>query len=101
MKKEIKSIQVLGSDCPNCRELYNRVVVATNELGIKTEVEHINDIKRIIEIGVMSAPVLMINDEVVLTGKLPSVSDLKDLFEAQLSSSDHHNCEGCSGNCHC
>lgn len=100
-KSRIKSIEVLGSNCPNCHELYNRAKEAVSELEMEVDVSHKNDVKRIIEIGLNSAPILLIDGQVVLEGKLVSVEDLKDIFlsfEEDENESSCHNCANCS--CH-
>jgi len=42
-------IQVLGSGCPACRNLFELTKKAVEELNLKAEVEYISDIQKIIE----------------------------------------------------
>lgn len=66
--KPIMKIQVLGSGCPTCKNLYELTQTAIAQLGIKAEVEHITDISKIIEMGLMQSPVLVIDGKVVMLG---------------------------------
>lgn len=80
------NIQVLGSGCPSCKKLYELTKKAVKELEIETEVEYITDITKIVELGVMTSPVLAINGKPVLKGSIPDVDELKSIL------SDKGNC---------
>jgi len=73
-------IQVLGSGCPKCKTLTERVEEAVGALGLDCEVEKVTDINEIISFGVMMTPGLVIDGEVKSVGKLLSVEDIKDLL---------------------
>jgi len=74
-------IQVLGSGCPTCKKLFELTKQAVNELELKTEVEYITDIQKIIEMGVMSSPVLAINGKPAITGFLPNMEKIKETIK--------------------
>lgn len=61
-------IQVLGSGCPTCKNLYELTKTAVKELGIQIEVEYSTDISKIIEMGVMQSPVLAIDGKAAMVG---------------------------------
>jgi small redox-active disulfide protein 2 len=61
-------IQVLGSGCPTCKNLFELTKTAVAELGIDTEVEYSTDISKIIEMGVMQSPVLAIDGKPAMIG---------------------------------
>lgn len=61
-------IQVLGSGCPTCKNLFELTKTAVAELGIDTEVEYSTDISKIIEMGVMQSPVLAVDGQPVMVG---------------------------------
>jgi small redox-active disulfide protein 2 len=81
---EIKSIQVLGSGCPTCKKLFELTKLAVSELNLGVDVEYINDIQKIMDLGVMSSPVIAVNGKAVLAGQLPSVEKIKELLRAVL-----------------
>ncbi len=73
-------IQVLGSGCPKCKTLTERVESAVAELGLDCEIEKVTDINEIVKLGVMMTPGLVIDGDVKSTGKLLSVEDIKALL---------------------
>lgn len=77
-------IQVLGSGCPTCKKLYELTQEAVKQLKLEEKVEYITDVSKIVEMGVMSSPVLVINGKPVMVGFLPDIEKVKDLLkEAQ------------------
>ncbi len=76
----MKSIEVLGPGCSNCKVLYERTRQAVQELGLECEVEKITDLNVIVGYRVMSTPALVVDGQVKLSGKVPSVEQLKALL---------------------
>ena len=74
------NIKVLGTGCPTCKQLHEAVVKAVAELGLKIEVEYINDIQKMLDLGVMSSPVLVVNDVPVAVGQVPSYEKIKQFI---------------------
>ena len=52
-------IQILGSGCKKCKKLFELTKQAAKEMDLEAEVEYITDVSKIIEMGVMSSPVLL------------------------------------------
>jgi len=77
-------IQVLGSGCPTCKKLFELTKKAVAELKLKTEVEYITDIQKIIEMGVMSSPVLAVNGKPILAGFVPDIEKIKKIIKDSL-----------------
>ena len=69
-------IKVLGSGCANCVNLEKLCREVISENGINAEIEKVTDYKDIMSYGIMSTPGLVINDKVVLSGKIPTKSTL-------------------------
>jgi len=77
-------IQVLGSGCPTCKNLYELTKKAVEELGIEEEVEYLTGeegIQKIIEMGVMQSPVLAIDDKPVMVGFTQDLEEIKKLIK--------------------
>jgi len=74
------NIKVLGTGCPTCKQLHEAVVKAVAELGLKVEVEYINDIQAMLDLGVMSSPVLVIDDVPVSVGQVPNLEQIKQFI---------------------
>jgi len=81
MENKTMKIQVLGSGCPTCKKLFELTKQAVEELGLKIEVEYITDIQKIVEMGVMSSPVLAINGKPILTGFVPNIEKIKEAIK--------------------
>ena len=72
----MRSIEVLGSGCPNCRRLEANAREAVKMAGVDAEVSHVTDPGEIVGHGVMSTPGLVIDGKVVSTGRIPSAGDI-------------------------
>ena len=81
MENKTMQIQVLGSGCPTCKKLFELTKQAIEELDLKIEVEYITDIQKIIEMGVMSSPVLAINGKPAISGFLPDIEKIKETIK--------------------
>ena len=58
-------IEIIGSGCPTCHKLHEMVVKLKNDGKIKAEIEYSNDINKLIELGVMSSPALIIDGKII------------------------------------
>jgi small redox-active disulfide protein 2 len=70
-------IKILGTGCSKCKKLEENVKEAVSELGIEATVEKVLDIKDIMAYGVMSTPALVVDEQVKVMGRVPSVEDIK------------------------
>jgi small redox-active disulfide protein 2 len=73
-------LQVLGSGCAKCATLALHADVAAKSLGLEYELEKVTDLNAIIDAGVMSTPALAIDGEVVSTGRVLSVEEIKRML---------------------
>lgn len=73
-------IKILGTGCVNCQNLETVTRKALTDLGIAAEIGKVSDPGDIVSWGVMSTPALVIDDEVVLSGRVPAVEELKALL---------------------
>ena len=76
----MKKIQILGTGCPKCKKLAENAETAARELGIEYDIVKVTDINDIMGFGVMMTPALAVDGEVKVTGKVPSVEEVKELF---------------------
>ena len=75
------NIKVLGTGCSNCKTLEKTVYNALAEMNFSANVEKVEDIQKIMGYGIMRTPGLVIDEKVVLSGKVPSVKDVIELIE--------------------
>lgn len=73
-------IKVLGTGCPKCKSLEKATIEAVNELGLQATVTKEEDIMKIMGYGVMRTPGLVIDEKVVMSGRIPSQKELKELL---------------------
>jgi small redox-active disulfide protein 2 len=73
-------IQVLGTGCPKCKKTYENTEQALKDLGVCADLEKVEDLKAIMNFGVMVTPALAIDGEVRLAGKIPSVDEVKKII---------------------
>ena len=74
------NIKVLGTGCAKCKTFEKAVINTLAELNIAADIEKVEDIRKIIEYGIMSTPALVINEKVVLKGSLPSSRELREII---------------------
>jgi len=76
----MKTFQILGPGCRNCKALAENVEAAAKELGEPYSIEKVTDIARIVNAGVMKTPALLVDGQMKLSGHVPSVEELKKLL---------------------
>lgn len=74
------TLQVLGLGCPKCTKLAENVKAAAQELGLAYELTKVTDINAIVGFGVMMPPALVVDGQVKVSGKVPSVEEIKRLL---------------------
>jgi small redox-active disulfide protein 2 len=75
-------IKILGTGCPNCKELERRVRNVVDELGVGASVEKVTDIKKIMEFRILGTPGLVIDGRVVSSGRIPRPEEIKAWIQA-------------------
>lgn len=78
-------VKILGPGCKNCQALEARTREAVRELGVSADIDDVTDYGEIASYGIMKTPGLVIDDEVVVSGRVPTVSELRDLLGARRS----------------
>jgi small redox-active disulfide protein 2 len=73
-------IQILGTGCPKCKKLTEMAEAAAKELGLDYEIEKVTDINEIMKFGVMMTPGLVVDGDVKVAGKVPSVDEVKKML---------------------
>ena len=76
-------IKVLGTGCTKCKVLEKATLEAVQKNGINATVTKEEDIVKIMEYGVMTTPALVVDEKVVVKGKLLSVDQIANLLKKQ------------------
>lgn len=98
MNEIINSIQVLGSGCPTCKQFFELTKKVVEELKINVQTDYISDITKMIEIGVMAGPALLVNGQLVLAGAGHSEVDIKNALTKNIIKNNNKSdcfCNNC------
>ncbi|GAB1692801.1 thioredoxin family protein [Krasilnikovia sp. M28-CT-15] len=79
------NIKILGSGCANCHTLEARTREALAELGMSAEVTSVTDYPSIVGYGVLNTPALVVDERVVLSGRVPTTAQVAQLLSATVS----------------
>jgi len=73
-------IKILGPGCAKCKTLDKLTHEVVEKNGIKANITKVEDIMEIMKYGVMSTPAIVIDEKVVIKGRVPSAEELKQLL---------------------
>lgn len=79
---DVLEIKVLGTGCANCNNTVKIIQATADELGVKVTVTKIEDITDIAAYGVMTTPAVVINEQVVYSGGIPSKKVITEWLSA-------------------
>jgi small redox-active disulfide protein 2 len=78
------NIKVLGTGCARCNSLEKTVKEAVKELGLNIEIEHVTDMKQIMQYSILMMPGLVIDEKVVSSGSIPGKDEVKKMISLAL-----------------
>ena len=73
-------IQVAGPGCRKCHETEKNVHEACAQLNLNADILYVSDMKEIAKLGVLFTPAVIVDGKMVVSGKLPSIEELKIYF---------------------
>lgn len=73
-------IKILGSGCPKCKTLEKLTREVVTQNGIQATITKVEDITEIMKYHIMATPALVVNEKVVIKGRVPSASEIKELL---------------------
>jgi small redox-active disulfide protein 2 len=78
-------LEILGSGCANCQKLYRTTEEAVRDLALNdAELVKVEDFAQILAYGVMKTPALAIDGKLVVSGRVPSKSEVSTLIASAL-----------------
>ena len=95
-------IQVLGSGCSTCKKLYEITQKAVDELKLSIQVEYIKGaegMQKIIELGAMSSPILVVDGKVAMMGFTPDIEKIKKALVSNSKTEEQSSECSCGGDC--
>ncbi|ACZ62002.1 thioredoxin family protein [Dehalococcoides mccartyi] len=69
-------IKILGTGCAKCNKLEEMAKEAVLELGLSAQIVKIKDIDKISAYPILMTPALVIDEKVVISGKLPPKEEM-------------------------
>lgn len=73
-------IDILGAGCDKCNCLYQMAVEAVRLTGADAKVSKVSEMSKIIALGVMTTPAMIINGQIAVSGRVPSLDEMKKLI---------------------
>jgi len=77
----MKTFKVLGGGCNNCKITFKLITDIADELGKTIEIEKVEDIQDIMAYDVMSTPGVVIDENVVHRGGIPTRKQVIEWIE--------------------
>ena len=75
-----KLIEVLGPGCARCFETHRVVQHVVDEAKLAAEVRKVDSIDRMVELGVLSTPAVVVDGVVVLSWRIPKTDEVRRLL---------------------
>ncbi len=74
------NIKVLGTGCAKCMALEKTVNEVIKEMNLDVTIEEVKDMGRILAYPILTTPALVIDEEVVLFGRVPKKEEVRDII---------------------
>jgi len=81
-------IKILGPGCARCDQLKKTTRQVVEELGIDASIEEVKDVKRIMDYPILTTPGLVVDGELVCSGKVPDKAEVTRLIVNALASEE-------------
>ena len=78
------TIKVLGSGCANCKRLEQMASKAVKNMALEAEIIKVTEYQEIMEYDILSTPGLVINENLVSSGRIPSASEITTFLTTAL-----------------
>ena len=78
-------IKVLGPGCRNCKKVEEVTRQAVASLAIEAKVEKVTDYADIMQYNILPTPGLVVNEQVVSVGRIPSEAEVSAWLKEALS----------------
>jgi small redox-active disulfide protein 2 len=73
-------IKILGTGCLKCKTLEKLTREVVEQNGIDATVTKVEDIYQIMKYGVMTTPAMVVDEKVVIKGRIPSLEEIKQVL---------------------
>lgn len=73
-------IKILGTGCPKCKTLEKITREVVEQNGFEANITKVEDIMDIMKYNIMSTPALVVNEKVIIKGRVPSAEEIKEIL---------------------
>ncbi len=78
-------IKILGPGCRNCVTLERNTRAALADMNLDVEVTKVTNYPDIVSYGIMSTPGLVVDEEVIVSGRVPKAAEIKELLQRSVA----------------
>ena len=78
-------IKILGPGCPRCHQVTQTTREVVQELKVDASIEEVKDIKKIMEYPILTTPGLVVNEELVCSGRVPNKAEMTQFITTALA----------------
>jgi small redox-active disulfide protein 2 len=75
-----RKIEVLGPGCSRCKETYRVVRQVVEADHLAADVEKVESLERMIELGLLATPGVAVDGKVVVSGRIPKADEVRRLL---------------------
>jgi len=83
------TIEVFGTASPRSRRTLQRVERVVRENQLHVRLENVETLPRMLELGIHATPAIAIDGDVVVTGRVPAVDEVRALLRSITRESQH------------
>lgn len=76
----MKEVKILGAGCQKCSILTKLTEDVINDNNIDAKVTKVEDIMEIIQYGIISTPAFVVDEQVIVRGRIPSANEIKEIL---------------------
>ncbi len=73
-------VKILGTGCPKCKTLEKMTREVVEQNGFDAKITKVEDIMDIMKYNIMSTPALVVNEKVIIKGRVPSAEEIKEIL---------------------
>ena len=77
-------IKIIGPGCARCHQLERVTREVVKELGLDASIEEVKDINRIMEYPILATPGLVVNEQLLCSGRVPSKAEVTQFITTAL-----------------
>lgn len=75
------SIKILGPGCARCKSTFEVIKKAVEQSGVPADITRIKDLEALLEYNILATPVVVINEKIKISGRVPTVDEIKKILK--------------------